>query len=142
MKYIVVSQKTIDQASKDLEAAVLRNKFGVLHVHDLKATMKKKGVDFSNECRIFEVCNPQKAHAVLTNDMSLNMVLPCRISVWEENSEVKIGTLEPTKLLSVLNDNEDLKHIAREVETTIKTIIQEAKQQLILISFYPTLCPV
>ena len=127
MKYIVVSQKTIGQAAKDLEAAVLRNKFGVLHVHDLKATMKKKGVDFSNECRIFEVCNPQKAHAVLTNDMSLNMVLPCRISVWEENGEVKIGTLEPTKLLSVLNDNEDLKHIAKEVETTIKTIIQEAK---------------
>ena len=127
MKYIVVSQKTIGQAAKDLEAAVLRNKFGVLHVHDLKATMKKKGVDFSNECRIFEVCNPQKAHAVLTNDMSLNMVLPCRISVWEENGEVKIGTLEPTKLLSVLNDNEDLKHIAMEVETTLKTIIQEAK---------------
>lgn len=127
MKYIVVTQKTIDQAARDLEAAVVRNKFGVLHIHDLKATMKKKGVDFPNGCRIFEVCNPQKAQAVLANDMSLNMVLPCRISVWEEKGEVKIGTLEPTKLLSVLNDDESLKSIAAEVETTIKTIMDQAK---------------
>lgn len=127
MKYIVVTPKTIDQAAMDLEAAVVENKFGVLHIHDLKATMEKKGVAFPNGCRIFEVCNPQKAHAVLTNDMSLNMVLPCRISVWEENGQVKIGTLEPTKLLSVLNDDEALKSIALEVETTIKTIINQAK---------------
>ncbi len=127
MKFIVKSQKTIDQLSKDLEASVLHNKFGVLHVHDLKATMKNKGVDFPNGCRIFEVCNPLKAKAVLTSDMSLNMVLPCRISIWEDNDQVKIGTLEPTKLLSVLNENEDLINIASEVESTIKKIINEAK---------------
>lgn len=127
MKHIIVTQKTIDQAAKDLEAAVVHNKFGVLHIHDLKETMKKKGVDFPNGCRIFEVCNPQKAQAVLTNDMSLNMVLPCRISIWEENGQVKIGTLEPTKLLSVLSDDEDLKLIATEVETTLKTIMDQAR---------------
>lgn len=127
MKHIVISQKTIDQASTDLEAAVIANKFGVLHVHDLKATMKKKGVDFSNGCRIFEVCNPHKANAVLLTDMSLNMALPCRISVWEEEGKVKIGTLEPTKLLSVLSNDPGLQQIAAEVEETIKKIIDQAK---------------
>jgi len=127
MKYIVSTTKSIDQASKDLENAVVKNKFGVLHIHDLKATMKKKGIDFPNECRIFEVCNPQKANAVLTNDMSLNMVLPCRISVWEENGQNKIGTLEPTKLLSVLSDSSELSVIAKEVEETIIKIIEDTK---------------
>ena len=127
MKYIAVSKKTIDQASVDLETAVINNKFGVLHIHDLKATMKKKGVDFPNGCRIFEVCNPHKANAVLTTDMSLNMALPCRISVWEEEGKVKIGTLEPTKLLSVLSDDTALQQIAAEVEETIKRIIDQAK---------------
>lgn len=127
MKHIIVTKKSVEQVSKDLEASVVRNKFGVLHIHDLKATMKKKGVDFPYECKIFEVCNPQKAKSVLTTDMSLNMALPCRISIWEDKDGVKIGTLEPTKLLSVLSDNEDLKLIADEVETTIKTIIEEAK---------------
>ena len=127
MKYIVATEKTIEQAAKDLEEAVTRNKFGVLHIHDLKATMKNKGIDFPHECRIFEVCNPQKANAVLTNDMSLNMALPCRISVWEENGQVKIGTLKPTELLFVLSDSEELKLIAEEVENTIMTIIDETK---------------
>ncbi len=127
MKHIVITEKTIEQATKDLEEAVIRNKFGVLHIHDLKATMKKKGVDFPHECRIFEVCNPQQAKAVLTNDISLNMALPCRISIWEENDQVKIGTLKPTDLLSVLSDAEELKTIAEEVENTIMKIIDETK---------------
>ena len=127
MKHIVTTEKTIEQAAKDLEEAVIRNKFGVLHIHDLKATMKKKGVDFPHECRIFEVCNPQQAKAVLTNDISLNMALPCRISIWEENGQVKIGTLKPTDLLSVLSDAEELKTIAEEVENTIMKIIDETK---------------
>ena len=79
MKYIVETDKTIEQVTKDLEEAVARNKFGVLHVHDLKTTMKNKGIHFTHECKIFEVCNPQKASAVLSKDMSLNMALPCRI---------------------------------------------------------------
>ena len=96
MKYIVQTNKTIKKACEDLEKAVSENKFGILHVHDLKGTLKKKGVDFSNECRVFEVCNPHQANAVLTKDMDLNMALPCRISVWEEDNQIKIGTLEPT----------------------------------------------
>lgn len=127
MKYIVPTLKTVEQAVKDLQEAVTRNKFGVLHVHDLKATMAKKGIDFPNECRIFEVCNPQQANAVLSNDMSLNMALPCRVSIWEENGQVKIGTIEPMGLLSALSDAEELKVIAKEVEETIKIIIEEAK---------------
>jgi uncharacterized protein (DUF302 family) len=127
MKYIIETKKDIEQAAKDLEKAVIQNKFGVLHIHDLKSTMKNKGIDFPNECRIFEVCNPQKANAVLTKDMSLNMALPCRISVWEDNGQVKIGTLKPTELLSALSDSQELKVIAEEVEDTIKKIIDETK---------------
>jgi uncharacterized protein (DUF302 family) len=127
MKHIVTTEKSVDQAAADLEQAVVANQFGVLHIHDLKATMKAKGVDFPRECRIFEVCNPQQARAVLTEDMSLNMALPCRISVWEEDGGTRIGTLEPTALLAVLNDSPALGRIASQVEETIKLIIQQAR---------------
>lgn len=127
LKYIVTTEKTVDQVSKDLEEAVANNNFGVLHVHDLKATMNKKGVDFVNECRVFEVCNPQRANAVLSNDMSLNLALPCRISVWEQEGQVKIGTLEPEKLLSVLSDDPALVEIAKEVQKTLEAIMDQAR---------------
>ena len=127
MKHIVSSTKSVDQAAADLEQAVTANQFGVLHIHDLKATMKAKGIDFPHECRIFEVCNPHQAKAVLSEDMSLNMALPCRISVWEEDGGTRIGTLEPTALLAALNDTPELRKIAAQVEETIKLIIQQAK---------------
>ena len=126
MKHIVATKKTFEQAAKDLEEAVTRNQFGVLHIHDLQKTLRKKGVDFNHPCRIFEVCHPQKAKAVLEKDMSLNMALPCRISIWENNGQVKIGTLKPTALLSVLSDDDGLKTVAEEVESVIKRIIDEA----------------
>jgi uncharacterized protein (DUF302 family) len=44
---------------------VARHHFGVLGVHDLKAAMAKKGVDFCRDCRVFEICNPHQAKKVL-----------------------------------------------------------------------------
>ena len=79
MYYIVESDKSFDQASTDLETAVKRHSFGVLHVHDLGATLRSKGIEFDDQCKIFEVCNPGQAAKVLSTDMRLNMALPCRI---------------------------------------------------------------
>jgi uncharacterized protein (DUF302 family) len=66
---VVETGKDLETAVKDLEEAVKRNKFGVLHVHDLQKTLKEKGVDFPNACRILEVCNPQRAVQVLAGNM-------------------------------------------------------------------------
>ena len=78
MYYIVESNKSFGQASTDLETAVTQNGFGVLHVHDLGATLRSKGMAFDQECKVFEVCNPAQASKVLAVDMRLNMALPCR----------------------------------------------------------------
>ena len=69
MLYIVETKKDVETAARDLEEAVKRNKFGVLHVHDLQKTLKEKGVDLTNACKILEVCNPQRATQVLTGKM-------------------------------------------------------------------------
>jgi uncharacterized protein (DUF302 family) len=126
MKYIVTTQKPVAQAAEDLEKAVLAHQFGVLHIHDLKATMNKKGVPFEPECRVFEVCNPKKAFAVLSEDMAMNMALPCRISVWQEDGNTKIGMINPKPMLEMLSSSEKLSQVADEVQTTLTAIIDEA----------------
>jgi uncharacterized protein (DUF302 family) len=127
MKYIVESNKSIDQLASDLETAVKNHQFGVLHVHDLHATLNKKGIPFQNACRIFEVCNPKKAHDVLMHDMSLNMALPCRVSIWEDNNTTHIGMISPKAALSMLSDDKALVAMAEEVEMVMQQIINEAK---------------
>lgn len=127
MKYIVSSDKTFENAVSALREVVPTHKFGILHVHNLKETLNNKGVAFEKEVSVLEVCNPQKASAVLTADMSLNMVLPCRISVWQDTDGVKIGTILPTALLSSLNDSPELRSAAEEVEQALIAIIDESK---------------
>lgn len=127
MKYIVETKKSIVQAVTDLQQAVKDHGFGVLHIHNLKETMNKKGVEFSNECQILEVCNPHKAKEVLSADMSMNMALPCRISVYEENGQTKIGMIKPKALLAALSDSKSLIAVAAEVEKISIEIIEQAR---------------
>ncbi len=127
MYYIVETNKTFTQAATDLEAAVLRHKFGVLHVHDLGTTLRSKGIAFGEECKIFEVCNPGQAAKVLATDMRLNMALPCRISVYTEKGKTKIGLIKPLPMLSALSQDAGLAQIAKEVEEKTIQMVDEAK---------------
>jgi uncharacterized protein (DUF302 family) len=127
MKYIVETEKTVEQAVADLQKAVKKHNFGILHIHNLQETLRKKGVDFPNECQILEICNPQKAKEVLTDDMSMNMALPCRVSVYSERGKTKIGMIRPKALLEALSNSESLMKVAEEVEAIIMEMIKEAK---------------
>jgi len=127
MKYIVETDKSVEQAVADLEAACKNHEFGVLHIHDLQQTMKNKGVTLANACRVLEICNPHKALSVLTADMSMNMALPCRISVYTENGHTKIGMIKPGAMLAALSDSPELTQVADEVEAITVAIIEQAK---------------
>lgn len=127
MYYIVETYKPFDKVSVDLESAVESNDFGILHVHDLSATLRSKGAEFGEECKIFEICNPKQAAKVLAADMSLNMVLPCRISVYTENGKTMIGFIMPTQILSALSRDPELALVAEEVEAVMIKILDEAK---------------
>ncbi len=125
MLYKIKTAKGFEQVCQDLEKAVTENKFGVMAVHNLNETMKKKGVDFSRPCRIFEVCNPHQAKKVLERNMDLSSFLPCRISVFIEDDKVSLATIKPTGIVSMFNLPE-LKQTAQEVEDTLVKIMNEA----------------
>ncbi|MEO7954032.1 MAG: DUF302 domain-containing protein [Polaromonas sp.] len=127
MYYIAESGKSFDQASTDLEAAVVRNGFGVLHVHDLGSTLRGKGLAFEEQCKVFEVCNPAQAAKVMAADMRLNMALPCRISVFTDKGATRIGLITPVKMLSALSEDPALLQVAREVEAKTIQMVDEAK---------------
>lgn len=127
MYYIVETEKSFGQASADLEAAVKRHGFGVLHVHDLGTTLRSKGQAFKEECKVFEVCNPGQAAKVLSADMRLNMALPCRISVFTEDGKTKLGLIKPVPMLSALSQDAALLLVAQEVEAATIQMIDEAK---------------
>jgi uncharacterized protein (DUF302 family) len=127
MYYIVETKKEFQQAAADLEAAVKKHGFGVLHAHDLGTTLRSKGIAFEEQCKVFEVCNPGQAAKVLSADMRLNMALPCRISVFTDKGKTQIGLIRPIKMLSALSQDETLMKTAAEVEEKTIHMIDDAK---------------
>lgn len=127
MYYTVKTDKPFEQASTDLDAAVKKHGFGVLHVHDLGNTLRSKGMAFAEQCRVFEVCNPAQAVKVLAADMRLNMALPCRISVFTQNGKTMIGLIKPVEMLAALSQDPVLLQVAKEVEDATIRMVDEAK---------------
>lgn len=126
MYYTVASTKSFEEAASDLDAAVKRHQFGVLHVHDLGATLRSKGFAFAGQCKVFEVCSPRHAASVLATDLRLNMALPCRISVYTEDGGTRIGMIKPVPMLGMLSQDASLAAIAQEVERATMQMIDEA----------------
>ena len=125
---IVYSRQTtgdMDACCKRLEEAVKARKYGILGRIDLQAKMREKGLDFSNPCLIYEVCNPRAAKQVLEREMSISTALPCRISVYQQGDQVTIATLRPTQTLGLFNVP-DLAGVAEGVERDIVAMVDEA----------------
>jgi uncharacterized protein (DUF302 family) len=127
MYYTVESNKPFEQAATDLDAAVKKHGFGVMHIHDLGSTLRSKGVPFEEKCRVFEVCNPAQAAKVLSADMRLNMALPCRISVFTQAGKTMLGLIRPVQMLAALSQDPALLQVAKEVEESTIRMIDEAK---------------
>lgn len=125
MTYVVESQKNLEQTGKAFEQAIANKQFSILGIHDLKEKLNNKGVVFNPECRIYEVCNPQKAQKVVEADLTISTALPCRVSMYTDGDTVKLATIKPTALLEMF-DQPGLVQVARDVEDVIVAAMKEA----------------
>jgi uncharacterized protein (DUF302 family) len=119
------SARPLGEIEKGLSDSAERNKFGIIAVHDLQETMKKKGVDLGIQCRIYEVCNPHQAKKVLECDGAISTMLPCRISVYGSEGGYTLATMLPTEMVKVFGKPE-IEPVAKEVESVIIRMIQDA----------------
>ena len=123
MVYIEKSGKSVQEVVDKIQEIISTYKFGVQHIHNIKQTLNSKGIDFKNECQVLDICNPKVAENFLSNDMSLSSIMPCKISVYEEDGET---TVAMNSLVQLVDDiNPDMTDIAQETQKTILEIIKE-----------------
>lgn len=125
MLFQLDSKRSMDEIQKELEASTVRHKFGVIAVHDLQETMRKKDVELAMECKIFEICNPHQAKKVLESEGAISTALPCRISVYGNKGAYKLATMLPTVMMQAFNKPE-IAAVAQEVEDVITDIMKDA----------------
>lgn len=125
MLFQVPSNKPLDEIERGLQESAARHKFGIIAVHDLKETLAKKGVELAQQCRVFEVCNPQQAKKVLDADGAISTALPCRISVYGTPGHFTLATMRPTEMMKAFA-MPSVEIVAREVEEVLVKMMTEA----------------
>lgn len=123
--YTVTTNKNIEEAIKSLEENLKEEKFGVLWNFDLKEKLQSKGLDFQSDFKVLEVCNPHEAHRVISENLLAGYFLPCKIVVYNEHGETKIGMPRPTSLITMMN-NEKIQSLAMDIEKRLITCIDKS----------------
>lgn len=124
--YTVESQKTFEEAIDSIEVSLKENGFGVLWKFNIPETLAKKGVEFDKEFMVLEVCNPHEAKRVLSENSLVGYFLPCKIVIYKEQNQTKIGMPKPSSLIGLLSD-ENLIKVAKDIETRLIRCIDQAK---------------
>lgn len=114
-------QETIDKLQENLQ----EEKFGVLWEFDVKGKLNEKGLDFEDPFVVLEVCNPHEAKRVLDVNKLVGYFLPCKIVVYKEEEQVKIGMPRPTELMKAVDDSQ-LTEIAEDIEKRLIAAIDKS----------------
>jgi len=122
--YTVPTNREYDAAVQAVQAAAGAHGYRVQFVHDVAATLAEKGFD-REPLTIIEMCNAKHASQVLAADITIGLMLPCPVMVYEQNGDVFISTMRPS-LIGAFFPDAGIDGVAAEVEVQIKAIVDEA----------------
>ncbi|MGY5149696.1 MAG: DUF302 domain-containing protein [Candidatus Nitrosopumilus sp. bin_68KS] len=124
--HTVKTEKSIDGTITDLTHNLKEIGFGVLEILDFKKILSDKGLEFAEDYRLMEVCNPHLAKQVLEANPDLGLLLPCTIAVYQKNNENFISLARPTSLLSMAS-NDNFKISGESIEDGLIKVIESTK---------------
>lgn len=116
--YTVETNKNVEEAVESLEANLKEEQFGVLWNFDLKGKLNEKGLQFEDDFRVLEVCNPKEAQRVLNQNKMAGYFLPCKVVVYKEQDQTRIGMPKPSSLTQMVNDDQILA-MAEDIESRL-----------------------
>ena len=102
--------------------------FGVLCEIDIKEKLKEKlGVDFRNYV-ILGACNPPLAYKTLQQEISIGLLLPCNVVVYETDEAGKsvVAAIDAETMLSVVGaNNAAISAVATEVNEKLQRVVAQ-----------------
>ena len=103
--YSVKTNLSFDQAVIKATEELKRDGFGILTEIDVKGTMKKKlDLEFRRYV-ILGACNPSLAHRALSADLTVGLMLPCNVVVYENtDGTCTVSALNPMAAIGVVGN--------------------------------------
>ena len=118
----IVLKGSLEDVKPQVVSALKAQGFGVLTEIDVQKTMQEKiGAEYEPYL-ILGACNPVLANRALTADRAIGLLLPCNVVLRQVGGEVEVSILDPEMMFSV---------VEADVQATLATLPQEAKQRLL-----------
>lgn len=119
--------RRFDDAVTGVEAAIAQAGFSVRVVHDIQATLAAKGFRV-RPIRIYEIDSTPELAATLCAGRApcdIELLMPCRVNVFEEHGRTVITALRPTVLCRVFPED-GLDDVAEVLERLLLTVVDAA----------------
>jgi uncharacterized protein (DUF302 family) len=114
----------------DLVTQGLKEKgFGVLTHIDVKATLKEKIDEEFRPYAILGACNPKLAHRALSSDSRAGLLLPCNVTVEENENGAVVSIINPEAMLASVDlaSNPEVRGVAEEARALLESVAQALK---------------
>jgi len=116
-----------EQAVQRTVEALKAEGFGVLTEIDVQATLKQKlNADFRRYV-ILGACNPPLAHRALSANLDVGLLLPCNVTVYEEDGGSVVTAVDPVEMLGVLKEDPIAHEVATEAKARLQRVIESLK---------------
>lgn len=92
-------------AVEAVTAALAEQGFGVLSTIDVQATLQAKLGERIDAYTILGACNPALAHAALSANPEVGLLLPCNVTVRRAEERTIVQAVDPGALLGVATGN-------------------------------------
>ena len=110
-------------AVQKITAALKTEGFGVLTEIDVQATLKQKlNADF-RRYTILGACNPPLAHRALSANLDVGLLLPCNVTVYEDDGGAVVTAVDPVLMLGALRDDQLVCDVAEEARVRLQRAI-------------------
>ena len=115
-----------EQTCHQLEQACSLQGYGILASHNVGDTLRSKGFAFGDAVKVYEICHPGHAAALLAAEPALAAALPCRIAVGTHAGATLVSLISPLELLTAVDTSSAVHTTAAQVERDTLAILAAA----------------
>jgi uncharacterized protein (DUF302 family) len=125
MFFEVTTTRSIDDVISSLQELAPISGFSILHHYDFFTILEGKGFPIESKVWTFELCRASMASKMLSQFPLFSVMMPCRISVFEDAGKTHIATLDMLPMLDAIKEQTELYTEAKDLYAQILALMEK-----------------